>query len=169
MEKLSENIYKLYLRDKIKSIKNKSLYTLTCTMIIQSFIGNEKSFKFSFIVGFISALSGLLSNISCIINKENYEESVQKLQNVAKELTLLGYDLDNNAMLDCTIYSDGLVEYYDKHDNKYFLYETEENGETKYYSFISDDVEECLNDSGMHEDITKVIKRGLNKSKQSKN
>ena len=58
MEKLSENIYKLYLRDKIKSIKNKSLYTLTCTMIIQSFIGNEKSFKFSFIVGFISALSG---------------------------------------------------------------------------------------------------------------
>ena len=169
MEKLSENIYELYKDEKIKRVKNKSLYTLTCTMIIQSFIGNEKSFKFSFIVGFITSLLGLLSNISCIINKEYYEESVQNLQNVAKELNLLGYDLDNNAMLDCTIYSDGLVEYYDKYDNKYFLYETEENGETKYYSFISDDVEECLNDSGMHEDITKVIKRGLNKSKQSKN
>lgn len=169
MEKLSENIYQLYLDDKRKSLKNKSLYTLGCTMIIQSFIGNEKSFKFSFIVGSISALLGLLSNISCIVNRDYHEESVQKLQNVAKELTLLGYDLDNNAMLECTIYSDGLVEYYDKHDNKYFLYETEENGETKYYSFISDDVEECLNDSGMHEDITKVIKRGLNKSKQSKN
>lgn len=169
MEKLSENIYELYKDEKIKRVKNKSLYTLTCTMIIQSFIGNEKSFKFSFIVGFITSLLGLLSNISCIKNKEYYEESVQNLQNVAKELTLLGYDLDNNAMLDCTIYSDGLVEYYDKYDNKYFLYETEENGETKYYSFISDNVEECLNDSGMHEDITKVIKRGLNKSKQSKN
>ena len=66
-------------------------------------------------------------------------------------------------MFNCTLFDDGLIEYKDKYNNKYYLYECIKDNEEKYYSLINDDIEECLNTDGMSEDITKIIKKALNK------
>ena len=63
----------------------------------------------------------MVSNFKFKSNKKHYKESLENLDNVTKELILLGYDLDA-----------------------------------------------CFLDETMHNDITKAIKRGLNKSKQDK-
>ena len=42
------------------------------------------------------------------------------------------------------------------------------NGYYKYYTLANGDLDACLKDEMKHNDITKVIRRGLNKSKQNK-
>lgn len=168
MDTLSDNICEIYYMEKYRKIENKALYSLCCCSLIQSLIGNEKSLKFFLFTSIGSATLAAIMNFICKTNEIDYEISKEKLNNVTQELILLGYDLEDNAMLDSTAYSDGLIEYCDKYDNKYFIYELIENNAIKYYSLISDDIEECLNDEGMHQDVTKVIEKGLNKSKQNK-
>ena len=48
--KLSDNFYEVYIGDKRRVVKNKSAYILSCALFTQILFGNEKSFKFSFIV-----------------------------------------------------------------------------------------------------------------------
>lgn len=168
MNKLSEDIYEVCYGDRNKKIKNFSLYSLCCCSFIQSLIGNEKSLNFSLLIAIVTGSLAALENFICKSKEIDYEISKKNLLNVTQELILLGYDLDDNAMLDSTIYSDGLIEYKDKHGNRYFLYELIKNNQIKYYSLISDDIEECLNDKELYKDVTKIIKRGLNKSKQNK-
>ena len=50
------------------------------------------------------------------------------------------------------------IDYYYDYENKCY----------KYYSLTNDYLDACLKDEMMHNDITKVIRRGLNKSKQDK-
>lgn len=121
MDRLSDNIYEVYVGDKIKNVKNISAYTLAWTLFLQIFLGNERSYKFSFVVSSISGIIAAVSNAIFNFNKKYYNESIENLDNLTKELILLGYDLDA-----------------------------------------------CLLDETLHNDITKVIKRGLNKSKQDK-
>jgi len=168
MNKLTNDILEVYYGDRSKKIKNMALYSFCCCNLIQSFLGNEKSLKFSLIASLATGALAMFENFICKISIFDYEISKRRLNDVTQELILLGYDLEDNAMLDSTAYSDGLIEYCDKYDNKYFIYESIENNKIKYYSLISDDIEECLNDDGMHQDITKVIEKGLNRSKQNK-
>lgn len=166
--KLSDNICEAHIGDKRREIKNKSTYILSCALFSQIFFGNEKSFKFSFIVSSISGIITVISNTMFNINEDDYKESIENLDNVTKELILLGYDLDDDALYNGTIYTDGVIEFSDKYDNNYYVYEKEENKCYKYYSLTNDNLEACLKDEMMHNDITKVIRRGLNKSKQNK-
>ena len=78
------------------------------------------------------------------------------------------YDLDDDALYNGILYTDGVIEFSDKYDNNYYVYEKEENGYYKYYTLANGDLEACLKDEMKHNDITKVIRRGLNKSKQNK-
>ena len=166
--KLSDNICEAHIGDKRKEVKNKSAYILSCALFSQIFFGNEKSFKFSFIVSSISGIITVISNTMFNINEDDYKESIENLDNVTKELILLGYDLDDDALYNGTIYTDGVHEFSDKYDNNYYVYEKEENKCYKYYSLTNDNLDACLKDEMMHNDITKVIRRGLNKSKQNK-
>ena len=102
------------------------------------------------------------------INEDDYKESIENLDNVTKELILLGYDLDDDALYNGILYTDGVIEFSDKYDNNYYVYEKEENGYYKYYTLANGDLDACFKDEMMHNDITKVIRRGLNKSKQDK-
>lgn len=102
------------------------------------------------------------------INEDDYKESIENLDNVTKELILFGYDLDDDALYNGIIYTDGVIEFSDKYDNNYYVYEKEENGYYKYYTLANGDLDACFKDEMMHNDITKVIRRGLNKSKQDK-
>ena len=166
--KLSDNICEVYIGDKRKSIKNKSTYILSCASFLQILFGNERSFKFSFIVSSISGIVTVISNMMFNINEDDYKESIENLNNVTKELILLGYDLNGDALYDGTLYKDGVIEFSDKYDNNYYVYEKEENGYYKYYELANGDLDTCLKDEMMHNDITNVIRRGLNKSKQDK-
>ena len=168
--KLSDNICEAYIGDKRREVKNKSAYILSCALFSQILFGNEKSFKFSFIVSSISGIITVISNTMFNINEDDYKESIKNLDNVTKELILLGYDLDANALYNgSTLYiGDGVIEFSDKYDNNYYVYEKEENGYYKYYTLANGDLDACLKDEMMHNDITKVIRRGLNKSKQNK-
>lgn len=168
MDRLSDNIYEVYVGDKIKNVKNISAYTLAWTLFLQIFLGNERSYKFSFVVSSISGIIAAVSNAIFNFNKKYYNESIENLDNVTKELILLGYDLDDDALCNSTFYVDGLIEFTDKYDNNYYIYEKEENGYYKYYTLANVDLDACLLDETLHNDITKVIKRGLNKSKQDK-
>lgn len=167
-EKLSDNFYELYIENKRKAIRNKSAYILTWALFAQIFFGNEKSFKFSFIVSGISGIITMVSNSRFKSNKKHYKESIENLDNVTKELILLGYDLDDDALYNGTLYIDGVIEFSDKYDNNYYIYEKEENECYKYYELANGNLDACLKDEMMHNDITKVIRRGLNKSKQDK-
>lgn len=169
-EKLSDNFYELYIGNKRKAIRNKSAYILTWALFAQIFFGNEKSFKFSFIVSSISGIITMISNSRFKSNKKHYKESLENLDNVTKELILLGYDLDANALYNgSTLYiGDGVIEFSDKYGDNYYICEFEENGCYRYYELANGDLDACLKDETMHNDITKVIKRGLNKSKQDK-
>lgn len=168
MDRLSDNIYEVYVGDKIKNVKNISAYTLAWTLFLQIFLGNERSYKFSFVVSSISGIIAAVSNAIFNFNKKYYNESIENLDNVTKELILLGYDLDDDALCNSTFYVDGLIEFTDKYDNNYYIYEKEENECFKYYELANNDLDACLLDETLHNDITKVIKRGLNKSKQDK-
>lgn len=168
MKKLSENIYDIYIHEKDEDIRNKSLYVLGCALLVQSLVGNEKTLKPSIVVYIVSGLIAVLSEAHHKLTKEDYLDSMERLRNVSEELTLLGYDLDINAMLDCTLYQDGLIAYQDKYENTYYLYECIKDDEVRYYSLITDDIDECLSNKGMSEDVTKIIKRGLNKQKSKK-
>lgn len=168
MDRLSDNIYEVYVGDKIKNIKNISAYTLAWTLFLQIFLGNERSYEFSFVVSSISGIIAAVSNAIFNFNKKYYNESIENLDNVTKELILLGYDLDDDALCSSTFYVDGLIEFTDKYDNNYYIYEKEENECFKYYELANNDLDACLLDETLHNDITKVIKRGLNKSKQDK-
>lgn len=137
-------------------------------MFSQILFGNEKSFKFSFIVSSISGIITVISNTMFNINEDNYKESIENLDNVTKELILLGYDLDYDALYNGTLYKDGVIEFSNKYDNNYYIYEKKENKCYKYYELTNDNLDACLKDEIMNNDITKVIKRGLNKSKQDK-
>lgn len=137
-------------------------------MFSQILFGNEKSFKFSFIVSSISGIITVISNTMFNINEDNYKESIENLDNVTKELILLGYDLDDDALYNGTLYKDGVIEFSNKYDNNYYIYEKKENKCYKYYELTNDNLDACLKDEMMNNDITKVIKRGLNKSKQDK-
>lgn len=167
-EKLLDNFYEVYIGYNMKEIKNISTYTLSCALLTQILFGNEKSFKFSFIVSSISGIITVISNTLFNINEDNYKESIENLDNVTKELILFGYDLDDDALYDCILYKDGVIEFSDKYDNNYYVYEKEENGYYKYYELANGDLDACLKDEMMHNDITKVIRRGLNKGKQDK-
>ena len=166
--KLSDNICEAHIGDKRREVKNKSAYILSCALFSQILFGNEKSFKFSFIVSSISGIITVISNTMFNINEDDYKESMENLDNVTKELILLGYDLDDDALYNGTIYTDGVIEFSDNYDNNYHVYEKEENKCYKYYSLTNDNLDACLKDEMMHNDITKVIRRGLNKSKQNK-
>lgn len=168
MDRLSDNIYEVYVGDKIKNVKNISAYTLAWTLFLQIFLGNQRSYKFSFVVSSISGIIAAVSNAIFNFNKKYYNESIENLDNVTKELILLGYDLDDDALCNSTFYVDGLIEFTDKYDNNYYIYEKEENEYYKYYTLANGDLDACLLDETLHNDITKVIKRGLNKSKQDK-
>ena len=168
MDRLSDNIYEVYVGDKIKNVKNISAYTLAWTLFLQIFLGNERSYKFSFVVSSISGIIAAVSNAIFNFNKKYYNESIENLDNVTKELILLGYDLDDDSLCSSTFYVDGLIEFTDKYDNNYYIYEKEENECFKYYELANNDLDTCLLDETLHNDITKVIKRGLNKSKQDK-
>ena len=168
MDRLSDNIYEVYVGDKIKNVKNISAYTLAWTLFLQIFLGNERSYKFSFVVSSISGIIAAVSNAIFNFNKKYYNESIENLDNVTKELILLGYDLDDDALCNSTFYVDGLIEFTDKYDNNYYIYEKEGNGYYKYYTLANVDLDACLLDETLHNDITKVIKSGLNKSKQDK-
>ncbi len=133
-------------------------------MFSQILFGNEKSFKFSFIVSSISGIITVISNTMFNINEDNYKESIENLDNVTKELILLGYDLDDDVLYNGTLYKDGVIEFSNKYDNNYYIYEKKENKCYKYYELTNDN----FKDEMMNNDITKVIKRGLNKSKQDK-
>ncbi len=137
-------------------------------MFSQILFGNEKSFKFSFIVSSISGIITVISNTMFNINEDNYKESIENLDNVTKELILLGYDLDDDVLYNGTLYKDGVIEFSNKYDNNYYIYEKKENKCYKYYELTNDNLDACLKDEMMNNDITKVIKRGLNKSKQDK-
>lgn len=137
-------------------------------MFSQILFGNEKSFKFSFIVSSISGIITVISNTMFNINEDNYKESIENLDNVTKELILLGYDLDDDALYNGTLYKDEVIEFSNKYDNNYYIYEKKENKCYKYYELTNDNLDACLKDEMMNNDITKVIKRGLNKSKQDK-
>lgn len=137
-------------------------------MFSQILFGNEKSFKFSFIVSSISGIITVISNTMFNINEDNYKESIENLDNVTKELILLGYDLDDDVLYNVTLYKDGVIEFSNKYDNNYYIYEKKENKCYKYYELTNDNLDACLKDEMMNNDITKVIKRGLNKSKQDK-
>lgn len=137
-------------------------------MFSQILFGNEKSFKFSFIVSSISGIITVISNTMFNINEDNYKESIENLDNVTKELILLGYDLDDDALYNGTLYKDGVIEFSNKYDNNYYIYEKKENKCYKYYELTNDNLDACLKDEMMNNDITKVIKRGLKKSKQDK-
>lgn len=137
-------------------------------MFSQILFGNEKSFKFSFIVSSISGIITVISNTMFNINEDNYKESIENLDNVTKELILLGYDLDDDALYNGTLYKDGVIEFSNKYDNNYYIYEKKENKCYKYYELTNDNLDACLKDEMMNNDIIKVIKRGLNKSKQDK-
>ena len=86
---------------------------------------------------------------------------------MGRELIILGYDLDNDAIKESTVYTDYengyLIEYCDKYDNLYYIYQLINDNEVKYYLLDSDDVDECLENENMREDITKIIEKGLNK------
>lgn len=166
--KLSDNICEAHIGDKRREVKNKSTYILSCALFSQILFGNEKSFKFSFIVSSISGIITVISNTMFNINEDDYKESIENLDNVTKELILLGYDLDDDALYNGILYTDGVIEFSDKYDNNYYVYEKEENKCYKYYSLTNNNLEACLKDEMMHNDITKVIRRGLNKSKQNK-
>ena len=60
--KLSDNFYEVYIGDKRREAKNISAYTLSCALFSQILFGNEKSFKFSFIVSSISGIITVISN-----------------------------------------------------------------------------------------------------------
>lgn len=137
-------------------------------MFSQILFGNEKSFKFSFIVSSISGIITVISNTMFNINEDNYNESIENLDNVTKELILLGYDLDDDALYNGTLYKDEVIEFSNKYDNNYCIYEKKENKCYKYYELTNDNLDACLKDEMMNNDIIKVIKRGLNKSKQDK-
>lgn len=137
-------------------------------MFSQILFGNEKSFKFSFIVSSISGIITVISNTMFNINEDNYKESIENLDNVTKELILLGYDLDDDALYNGTLYKDEVIEFSNKYDNNYYIYEKKENKCYKYYELTNDNLDACLKDEMMNNDIIKVIKRGLNKSKQDK-
>lgn len=166
--KLSDNICEAHIGDKRREVKNKSTYILSCALFSQILFGNEKSFKFSFIVSSISGIITVISNTMFNINEDDYKESIENLDNVTKELILFGYDLDDDALYNGILYTDGVIEFSDKYDNNYYIYEKEENKCYKYYSLTNDNLDACLKDEMMHNDITKVIRRGLNKSKQDK-
>ena len=169
MDKLSDELYEVYIGDKRKDIKKKSAYVLTCALFSQILFGNEKSFKFSFIVSSISGIITVISNTMFNINEDDYKESIENLDNVTKELILFGYDLDDDALCNATFYKDGVIEFSDKYENYYYIYEKKENNDYKYYELVNDNLDFCLKDEKMHTDITKVIKKGLNKSKQALN
>ena len=166
--KLSDNFYEVYIGDKRRDVKNKSAYILSCALFSQILFGNEKSFKFSFIVSSISGIITVISNTMFNINEDNYKESIENLDNVTKELILLGYDLDDDALYNGTLYKDEVIEFSNKYDNNYYIYEKKENKCYKYYELTNDNLDACLKDEMMNNDIIKVIKRGLNKSKQDK-
>ncbi len=160
---LSDNLLYVYYMSQKEDRKNKLLYFLSCLIIAQAFVGNEKTLRFSIPIGIICTLAATYYKLLFNTYVRGYLKSIENLQNVSKELMLLGYDLDINAMFNCTLFDDGLIEYKDKYNNKYYLYECIKDNEEKYYSLINDDVEECLNTDGMSEDITKIIKKALNK------
>lgn len=166
--KLPDNFYEVYIGDKIREVKNISAYTLSCALFSQILFGNEKSFKFSFIVSSISGIITVISSTMFNINEDDYKESIENLDNVTKELILFEYDLDDDALYNGILYTDGVIEFSDKYDNNYYVYEKEENKCYKYYSLTNNNLDACLKDEMMHNDITKVIRRGLNKSKQNK-
>lgn len=169
MRRLSDEIYEIYYDEKIRKRRNLLFYTLGCNATIQMLIGNEESFNISFIVSLISGALACIHNKIYKVNKPYYEESIEKLKNVVNELILLGYDLEENALEKSTLWSDGLIEYNDKYDNTYFIYQDAKNkNDVRYYFLISNDVGECLSDCGMREDITEIINKGLSKSKQNK-
>ena len=146
------------------------LITITFTISFPSvcFLTLSLLNAFSFIVSSISGIITVISNTMFNINEDDYKESIENLDNVTKELILLGYDLDDDALYNGILYTDGVIEFSDKYDNNYYVYEKEENGYYKYYTLANGDLDACFKDEMMHNDITKVIRRGLNKSKQNK-
>ncbi len=90
-------------------------------MFSQILFGNEKSFKFSFIISSIFGIITVISNTMFNINEDNYKESIENLDNVTKELILLGYDLDDDALYNGTLYKDGVIEFSNKYDNNYYI------------------------------------------------
>ena len=114
MDRLSDNLYEVYVWDKIKKFKNISTYALACALFSQILFGNEKSSKFSFIVSSIFGIITVISNTMFNINEDNYKESIENLDNVTKELILLGYDLDDDALYNGTLYTNGVIEFFGK-------------------------------------------------------
>ena len=77
--KLSDNFYEVYIGDKRREVKNISAYTLSCALVSQILFGNEKSFKFSFIVSSISGIITVISNTMFNINEDDYKENLKSL------------------------------------------------------------------------------------------
>ena len=167
MDTLSDNIFEIYYANKRKKIRNVALCSLCGSLLAQTCVGNDNSFKAFLAACLATTFTAGITNLSWLVNKKCYKDSKRKLNNVGRELIILGYDLDNDAIKESTVYTDYqdgyLIEYYDKYDNPYYIYESTKGNEVKYYFLDSDDVEECFENEDMKKDITKIIEKGLNK------
>lgn len=167
MDTLSDNIFEIYYANKRKKIRNVALCSFFSSLLAQTCVGNDNSFKAFLAACLATTFTAGITNLSWLVNKKCYKDSKRKLNNVGRELIILGYDLDNDAIKESTVYTDYqdgyLIEYYDKYDNPYYIYESTKGNEVKYYFLDSDDVEECFENEDMKKDITKIIEKGLNK------
>ena len=167
MDTLSDNIFEIYYANKRKKIRNVALCSLCGSLLAQTCVGNDNSFKAFLAACLATTFTAGITNLSWLVNKKCYKDSKRKLNNVGRELIILGYDLDNDAIKESTVYTDYqdgyLIEYYDKYDNPYYIYESTKGNEVKCYFLDSDDVEECFENEDMKKDITKIIEKGLNK------
>lgn len=167
MDTLSDNLFEIYLGNKRQKIRNVALCSLCGSLLAQTCVGNDNSFKVFLAACLATTFTAGITNLSWLVNKKYYKDSKRKLNNVGRELIILGYDLDNDAIKESTVYTDYedgyLIEYYDKYDNLYYIYQLINDNEVKYYLLDSDDVDECLENENMREDITKIIEKGLNK------
>lgn len=167
MDTLSDNIFEIYYANKRKKIRNVALCSFFSSLLAQTCVGNDNSFKAFLAACLATTFTAGITNLSWLVNKKCYKDSKRKLNNVGRELIILGYDLDNDAIKESTVYTDYedgyLIEYCDKYDNLYYIYQLINDDEVKYYLLDSDDVDECLENQNMREDITKIIEKGLNK------
>ena len=167
MDTLSDNIFEIYYANKRKKIRNVALCSFFSSLLAQTCVGNDNSFKAFLAACLATTFTAGIADFSWLANKKYYKVSKRKLNDIARELIILGYDLDKEAIEESTIYTDYqdgyLIEYYDKYDNPYYIYESTKGNEVKYYFLDSDDVEECFENEDMKKDITKIIEKGLSK------
>ena len=126
------------------------------TFLFGSFCDDEKLRKILFGVSILSSLLTIGAGTLLTLKKNKYEKVVKRLDDIDRQLCILGYEIDSFKD-SCDVYTSGLIAFLDIYDNEYYLYEDND----EYYILYSDSLDNCLNEDIERKNITKIIKEKL--------